>query len=242
MNATVETLSPTRVKLTVEVPFEELAPSIDTAYKRDRPPGEGAGLPAGQGPAAHPRPARRPRRRARGGAQRRPPAALPRGRRRAPASRAIGPPDVDVTQFDDGEPLVFTAEVDVRPDIELPAYDGLPVGRRRRHRHRRGGRRAARLACATGSRRSRPVERPAADRRLRHSSTSTPPPSTATPIERLRGHRAVVRGRLRLAAPRHRRGRRRRVGGRRAGPSTAEIQYGEHAGTHGDVPRHGDRR
>ena len=34
MNATVETLSPTRVKLTVEVPFAELSPSIDTAYKR----------------------------------------------------------------------------------------------------------------------------------------------------------------------------------------------------------------
>ena len=29
----VETLNPTRVKLTVEVPFEELKPSLDAAYK-----------------------------------------------------------------------------------------------------------------------------------------------------------------------------------------------------------------
>ena len=33
MKSAVETLSPTRVKLNVEVPFEELKPSIDEAYK-----------------------------------------------------------------------------------------------------------------------------------------------------------------------------------------------------------------
>ena len=32
MKSDVETLSPTRVKLTVEVPFEELKPSLDAAY------------------------------------------------------------------------------------------------------------------------------------------------------------------------------------------------------------------
>jgi trigger factor len=30
----VETLSPTRVKLTIEVPFDELKPSLDAAYGR----------------------------------------------------------------------------------------------------------------------------------------------------------------------------------------------------------------
>jgi len=30
----LETLNPTRVKLTVEVPFEELKPSLDAAYKK----------------------------------------------------------------------------------------------------------------------------------------------------------------------------------------------------------------
>ena len=33
MKSAVETLSPTRAKLTVEVPFEELKPSLDKAYK-----------------------------------------------------------------------------------------------------------------------------------------------------------------------------------------------------------------
>ena len=33
VKSAVENLSPTRVKLTVEVPFEELKPSIDAAYK-----------------------------------------------------------------------------------------------------------------------------------------------------------------------------------------------------------------
>ncbi len=34
MKSAVETLSPTRAKLTVEVPFDELKPSLDAAYKR----------------------------------------------------------------------------------------------------------------------------------------------------------------------------------------------------------------
>ena len=33
MKSAVENLTPTRVKLTVEVPFEELKPGIDAAYK-----------------------------------------------------------------------------------------------------------------------------------------------------------------------------------------------------------------
>ncbi len=34
MQSAVETLSPTRVRLTVEVPFEELKPEVDSAYKK----------------------------------------------------------------------------------------------------------------------------------------------------------------------------------------------------------------
>ena len=34
MKSAVETLDPTRVRLTVEVPFAELKPSLDTAYKK----------------------------------------------------------------------------------------------------------------------------------------------------------------------------------------------------------------
>jgi trigger factor len=39
----------------------------------------------------------------------------------------LGRPEVDVTKFEDGEQLTFTAEVDVRPDFELPDYRGLDV-------------------------------------------------------------------------------------------------------------------
>jgi trigger factor len=39
----------------------------------------------------------------------------------------LGQPEIEVTNFADGEDLVFTAEVDVRPEIALPEYDGLPV-------------------------------------------------------------------------------------------------------------------
>ena len=34
MKSTVEQLSPTRVRINVEVPFDELAPDIDTAFKQ----------------------------------------------------------------------------------------------------------------------------------------------------------------------------------------------------------------
>ena len=34
MKSDVENLSPTRVKLTVDMPFEELTPQLDAAYKR----------------------------------------------------------------------------------------------------------------------------------------------------------------------------------------------------------------
>ena len=33
MKSTVENLDPARIKLTVEVPYEELKPSLDAAYK-----------------------------------------------------------------------------------------------------------------------------------------------------------------------------------------------------------------
>ena len=34
MNSAVETLSPTRVRLTIDVPFDEIRPSLDAAYQR----------------------------------------------------------------------------------------------------------------------------------------------------------------------------------------------------------------
>jgi trigger factor len=39
----------------------------------------------------------------------------------------LSQPDIDVTKFDDGELLEFTAELDVVPDIQVPSYEGLEV-------------------------------------------------------------------------------------------------------------------
>ena len=41
--------------------------------------------------------------------------------------KPLGQPEVDVTGFADGTQLTFTAEVDVRPEIDLPDYHGLEV-------------------------------------------------------------------------------------------------------------------
>lgn len=40
---------------------------------------------------------------------------------------AVGPPEFDLQTFEDGQEGVFTATVEVRPDIEVPAYDDLQV-------------------------------------------------------------------------------------------------------------------
>jgi trigger factor len=39
----------------------------------------------------------------------------------------LAQPDIDITKLEDNETLEFTAEVDVRPSIEVPAYDDLAV-------------------------------------------------------------------------------------------------------------------
>ena len=40
---------------------------------------------------------------------------------------ALGRPEVEITGLDDGKELSFTAEVDVRPKIELPDLSGITV-------------------------------------------------------------------------------------------------------------------
>ncbi|MGZ4476505.1 MAG: trigger factor [Blastococcus sp.] len=41
--------------------------------------------------------------------------------------RVLGQPDIEVTRLDDNEALAFTAEVDVAPQLELPALENLAV-------------------------------------------------------------------------------------------------------------------
>ncbi|TIC86746.1 trigger factor [Nocardioides sp. GY 10113] len=124
MKSAVETLSPTRAKLTVEVPFEELKPSLDAAYKKiakqinipgfrrgkvppqviDRQVGRGVVLDEAINEV------------------------LPKAYTEALQSNDLTPlaqPEIEVTKFEDNDGLEFTAEVDVKPEIVVPEYDGV---------------------------------------------------------------------------------------------------------------------
>jgi trigger factor len=126
MKSAVENLGPTRVKLTVDVPFDELKPSLDSAYKKIGQQVRLKGYRPGKVPAAMidqyvGRAAV---------LEEAVNDALPRLYGEAIRENDIdilGHPEIDVTEFNDGDRLVFTAEVDIRPEIELPDYDGLPV-------------------------------------------------------------------------------------------------------------------
>lgn len=124
MKSAVETLSPTRAKLTVEVPFEELKPSLDAAYQQiakqinipgfrrgkvppmviDRQVGRGAVLDQAINEV------------------------LPQKYVEALQANDLVPlaqPEIEVTKLEDNETLEFTAEVDVKPTFDLPDYAGV---------------------------------------------------------------------------------------------------------------------
>jgi trigger factor len=126
VKSAVETLSPTRAKITVEVPFDELKGSLDAAYQEiakqinipgfrkgkvpppviDRQVGRGAVLDQAINEA------------------------VPRLYIEALQQNELQPlaqPEIEVTRLEDNETLEFTAEVDVKPNIEVPPYDGLEV-------------------------------------------------------------------------------------------------------------------
>jgi trigger factor len=122
----VEELSPTRVRLSVEVPFDELKPSLDKAY---REVGRQVRIPGF-------RPGRVP-----------PPVidrrvgrdvvltqavndAIPELYTKAVTDSdvvALGQPEVEITNLDDGKELTFTAEVDIRPRFDLPDLSTVAV-------------------------------------------------------------------------------------------------------------------
>jgi trigger factor len=122
----VEELSPTRVKMTIEVPFEELKANLDKAYRevarQVRVPGfrpgrvppriidQRFGRPVVLEQAVND--------------------AVPEFYSKAVAEHHViplGQPDLEITKLDDGKELAFTAEVDVRPNFELPGLDELSV-------------------------------------------------------------------------------------------------------------------
>jgi len=122
----VEELSPTRVRLSVEVPFDELKPSLDKAY---REVGRQVRIPGF-------RPGRVP-----------PPVIDRRVGRDVVLTQAVndaipelytkavndsdvvalGQPEVEITNLDDGKELTFTAEFDIRPKFDLPDLSELAV-------------------------------------------------------------------------------------------------------------------
>jgi len=126
VKSTVEPLSPTRVKLAVEMTFDELKPAFDAAYKKIGAEVRIPGFRPGKVPARilEQRIGR--------------PAILDEVVNNVvPAAygealqendvRPLGQPDIEVTRLDDGDTIAFTAEVDIRPTIELPELDALAV-------------------------------------------------------------------------------------------------------------------
>ena len=124
MKSAVENISPSRVKITVEMPFADLQPSLDSAYARigaqvnipgfrkgkiptriiDQRVGRGAVLEEAVNDA------------------------IPSGLAQALIENEIvqlGRPEVDVTTLDEEAGLVFTAELDVRPEFEIPKFSDL---------------------------------------------------------------------------------------------------------------------
>ncbi|MGH3365797.1 MAG: trigger factor [Nocardioidaceae bacterium] len=127
MQSGIEKLSPTSVRLTVEVPFEELKPSLDAAYRKIGGQVSIPGFRKGKVP-----PQIIDQRVGRGVVlDEAVNEALPQLYSRALEENEVTPlgqPEIDVTEFEDHQKLTFTAELDVRPEIELPDYRGLEVG------------------------------------------------------------------------------------------------------------------
>jgi trigger factor len=124
VKSTVETLSPTRAKLSVEVPFEELNPSLDAAYKKIAQQINVPGFRRGKVP-----PAVIDRQVGRGAVlDQAVNEVIPAKYVEALQEHSLTPlaqPDIEVTRFEDNETLEFTAEVEIRPEITLPDYDGV---------------------------------------------------------------------------------------------------------------------
>jgi trigger factor len=126
VKSTVEKLSPTRVRINVEVPFAELEPDFDRAFKQLA---QQVRLPGF-------RPGKAPRklleaRIGRGAVlEQVVNDALPSRYSEAVTTaevQPLGQPEIEVTKLEDNEELVFTAEVDVRPEIELPDLSALKI-------------------------------------------------------------------------------------------------------------------
>jgi trigger factor len=124
VKADKEVLTPTRVKLTIQVPFDELKSDFQNAYKAIANQVTIPGFRKGKVPTAiiDQRVGR---------------AAvleevvnsvLPRAYAEAVKEHDLdpfGPPEVNVSELKDNESITFTAELDIRPEFELPAFNSI---------------------------------------------------------------------------------------------------------------------
>jgi len=126
VKSTVETLSPTRVRLAIEVPFVELEPSLRKAYREIAQQVNVPGFRKGKVPAAV-----IDQRIGRGAVLNEAvQEAIPENivaAVREHEVKTLGRPEVEITEFSDGEPLKFTAEIDVRPEIAIPDLETIEV-------------------------------------------------------------------------------------------------------------------
>ena len=126
MKSSVETLSPTRVRVSVEMTFEDLQPSLNSAMARIAKQVNIPGFRKGKVPARviEQRVGRE--------------AVLAEAVNDAVPSAyqdalieheivPVGRPEVDITEITDGERVAFVAEVDRRPEFALPDFSALRV-------------------------------------------------------------------------------------------------------------------
>jgi trigger factor len=127
VKSTVERLSPTRVRINVEVPFDELKANFDRAYKTIGQQVRVPGFRPGKVPARI-----IDARLGRGVVLEQVvndavPAKYTDAVNGAEDVSPIGQPQIEVTEIADGDKLAFTAEVDVRPQITLPDLGSIAV-------------------------------------------------------------------------------------------------------------------
>ena len=126
MKSSVEVLSPTRVRLDVEVAYSELESHVANAYKKVAAQVNIPGFRKGKIPAAM-----IDQRVGRGAViDEAINTALPLFYGQAAREHSvavIGRPEVDVKEFVDKDKLVFTVEVDVRPEVVLPDFSKITI-------------------------------------------------------------------------------------------------------------------
>ena len=128
MQTTVSREGPTRIRLTVEVPADEIKPAADRAFKRLATQIKVPGFRPGKAPRSLLQ-ARLGKDEIKDMIVRE---AVPQFYAQAVVSEeidAVASPKIEVTSFEDGESLTFEAIVEVRPEIRLPDLATISVKR-----------------------------------------------------------------------------------------------------------------